>query len=136
MTAAFVLDASAALACASPDQAPSPALRAAVVNRAIEVPALWPFEVQNALTVLRRRGRLDDGAYDMAQTLIEAMRVTVEPPDRAVVRTRTADLADAHGLSVYDAAYLELASRRRLPLATLDANLRKAAKAARVALVE
>lgn len=135
MTGRFVLDASAAIACAMPDEAPPAQIRRAVIAQAIVVPALWPFEVENVLWMLRRRGRLNEAAYDLARTLIEGLNVTIEPPDRLLIQTSVAELAVQHQLTIYDASYLELARRLRLPLATLDGELRRAARAARIKLV-
>lgn len=88
------------------------------------VPSLFWFEIRNILIVSERRKRI--GEADTAGFLqdLAALRLRVdhEPSDEAVMR-----LARKHRLSVYDAAYLELAIRTRAPLATLDAALRQAA---------
>jgi|SRR5581483_5284417 len=88
------------------------------------VPALWWFDVRNILVVNERRGRIS--VSDTAAFLLHLSRLRVQPdlsPDEATVL----HLARNHRLSVYDAAYLEVAKRRALPLATLDADLRIAA---------
>jgi len=129
---AFVLDASAALAWASPDEAPSAELAAAVASGAAVAPSLWPYEVQNVLSVLRRRGRLTGEDWAAAAGAVRAIRIEIETADRRRVEEDVLEVAELHGLTVYDSAYLELAMRRRIPLATLDAVLRKSATSAGV----
>jgi len=98
------------------------------------VPALWPLEVANALTVLRRRRKLTP---DEARTAIEIIRelpVVIDHEAATVAFTRLVDLASEHELTVYDATYIELAARRQLPLASNDARMREAAARAGVDL--
>jgi predicted nucleic acid-binding protein len=96
------------------------------------VPGLWWFEVRNILVVNERRRRITEaGTASFLQNLSQLrVRVDQSPDEGAVLR-----LARTHRLSVYDAAYLELAQREGLALATLDADLRKAAANEGVALV-
>lgn len=97
------------------------------------VPGIWWYELRNALVVNERRGRI--GAEDLRASLADLaeMRISFDTDhDGAVVL----DLAGRNGLSVYDAAYVEVAARRALPLASLDSRLRQAAAASRVALLE
>jgi predicted nucleic acid-binding protein len=94
------------------------------------VPALWWFEIRNILVVNERRGRIAEG--DTAAFLRRLAALPIEQdtnPDEAALLT----LARRHRLSVYDAAYLELAHRRAVALATLDTALVQAAKAEGVA---
>ena len=96
------------------------------------VPALWWFEVRNALIVNERRRRLRE--HETARILRDLSRVALtvdRSPDDATVMT----LARKHRLTVYDAAYLELALREGAALATLDAALAEAASAEAVPLV-
>ena len=91
------------------------------------VPALWPLEVANALTVLRRRRKLTP---DEARTAIEIIRelpAVIDHEAAAIAFTRLVDLALKHELTVYDATYIELARRRQLPLASNDAQMKQAA---------
>jgi len=90
------------------------------------VPALWRTEVLNGLIQAMRRGRLDARGVDDGIAFFERLSVQVDPavPDMMAVRK----LADIHRLTAYDATYLELAARERLPLATNDAALAKAAR--------
>jgi predicted nucleic acid-binding protein len=96
------------------------------------VPALWWFEVRNVLIVGERRRRITEA--DTA-TFLETLAGMAIVTDHSVGEARILRLARHHGLTVYDAAYLELASRRSSPLATLDTDLAAAAKAQAVALL-
>ncbi len=126
----FVLDASIAACWAFDDEDhPSAAL---ALERVREddalVPAIWWFEVRNTLIVNERRGRITEG--DTAAFLRGLSRLGIaidRTPDEGAVLT----LARRHGLTVYDASYLELSLREGLPLATLDGNLARAARAER-----
>ena len=95
-------------------------------QRGALVPGIWCYELRNALVVKERRGRLS--ARDTRATLadLEDMSIArdLDHNDHSVL-----DLSRRHGLSVYQAAYLEVAVRRVLPLASLDHRLREAAKA-------
>ena len=98
------------------------------------VPALWPLEVANVLLVGERRKRIS--AADTAQflALLGTFPIAIDEETTSRAWGDTLGLARAHGLSVYDASYIELAMRRGLPLATLDAKLGAAAAAVGVAL--
>lgn len=132
---AVVFDASAAIACASPDESPSKAIREAARTCTLLVPAVWPFEVYNVLWMLRRRARINADDYRMAQRMIAGWNVELDSPSVTRTGADTLDLAEQFQLTVYDAAYLELARRRRLPLVTLDAELRAAAKKSKITIV-
>lgn len=95
-------------------------------------PALWWFEVRNILVVNERRMRLTEA--DGAAFLRDLARLRVLL-DRTPQESEVLRLARTHRLSVYDAAYLELAERNNIALATLDADLIRAARAEGVALV-
>lgn len=90
------------------------------------VPALWRLEVANTLTVAVRRGRIDAELRRAALADLALLDVTVDQHTDDQAWSETLNLADRFSLSLYDAAYLELARRRDLPLATLDHDLRKA----------
>jgi len=132
--AMFVLDASATIAALAPDEsAPELAhlLENAIVAGAI-APALWQFECENVLVQKAKRGQLSEQArYAVSQTL-RLLNVTLDGENIMQNCATAADLAIKHSLSVYDAAYLELALRMKLPLATLDKRLASAAKAENV----
>lgn len=127
--AALVLDCSMTLAWVLEDERPD--LVANVLDRVVEegalAPTLWPLEVGNALLVAERRGRLS--ASHRAQALRDLAELPITLDDETTSRAwrETMTLAETHDLTLYDAAYLELALRRGLALATLDKALRNAA---------
>jgi predicted nucleic acid-binding protein len=131
---AFVLDASITACWAFPDEDHPAASRALSQIRTEEavVPSLWWFEVRNILVVNARRRRIAESDTAIFLLNLSRLRIRVDrdPGESAVLR-----LARAHRLSVYDAAYLDLAQREGIPLATLDADLQKAAARERVALL-
>ncbi len=130
----FVLDNSVVLAwCMADENHPLAdyALRRATSGRAF-VPGIWWYELRNALLVNERRGRL--GIAETAATLgaVARLRVSIDADHH---EQRVLDLARRCRLTVYDAAYLEVAIRRALPLASLDRRLRDAATASGVPLL-
>jgi predicted nucleic acid-binding protein len=129
----FVIDASVALAWVLPDEQPT-ALAALhhVQNDEGVVPSLWWYEVRNGLIASERRGRVTIEESERALRDLSSLAIAVDANhDGAAVMA----LARKHRLTVYDAAYLELALRTGLPLATLDAALAAAARSERVALI-
>jgi predicted nucleic acid-binding protein len=100
----------------------------------VEVPALWSLEVANALLVLVRRRKLADEERRAGLDWLGGLRVRVDHEVSALAFSRLSELARTYQLSVYDAAYLELSQRRRLPLGCKDGPLRTAAKRAGVGL--
>jgi predicted nucleic acid-binding protein len=91
------------------------------------VPSLWRLEITNGLQIALRRGRINRAFRDRTLAELARMPITVDPDTDSYAWTNTLQLADRFQLTVYDAAYLELAQRRCLPLATLDKTLRAAA---------
>lgn len=100
------------------------------------VPALWPLEVANALLMGERRHRSTEAETSKWIGLLSALPITIDDETNKHAWSESLRLARGHRLSVYDAAYLELAIRRGLPLATLDNPLKIAALAADVTLYE
>jgi len=98
------------------------------------VPNLWHLEAVNVLLVAERRGELEPGEVERFIAQLESLPIVVDPLTSHQVFSRGLGLSRAYKLSTYDAAYLELAIREGLPLASLDKNLIKAAKKAGVAL--
>ena len=96
------------------------------------VPWLWRPEFINALDVAQRRGRMSAAKHRAA--IEHATTLPLRFDDRQLPLGELAKLSAEHELSAYDAIYLELARRRKLPLATLDEDLRRAALAAGVKL--
>ena len=99
------------------------------------VPALWRLEVANILEMSVRRGRTNAAFRDAALADLALLPISVDPETDQHAWGATAMLASRNKLTLYDAAYLELAQRRRLPLATLDRELRAAAISGGVALL-
>jgi len=98
------------------------------------VPALWPLEVANALIVLVRRRKLAEDERQVGLGWLRRLRIRVDHEMSALAFSRLSELAAAHQLSVYDAAYLEWAARRRLVLGCKGGPLRTAARHAGVSL--
>ena len=137
MTRTFVADASVVIAWVHPAQATkqTAAMLDAIADGAtLEVPALWPLEVANALIVLVRRRKLADDERLAALGWLRGLRVRVDLEMSALAFSRLSELAVTHQLSVYDAAYLELAVRKRLMLGCKNGPLRSAATHAGVRL--
>ena len=134
----LVIDASVAVAWCFADETTRFTERVLdLVSRAAEafVPALWPFELANALLGAERRKRITAAQAASFLSRIAALPVTIDPPRISRAADQILSIARQHSLTVYDAAYLELAVRRGLPLATLDDPLRRAAAAAGVTLI-
>jgi predicted nucleic acid-binding protein len=130
----FVLDNSVALAwCFEDEQTPAVmALLDRLTETGAGAPLLWPLEALNGLLVAERRGRLDAAKRARLAGFLRELPITLDRDTADRVWDTTLGLAARFKLSVYDAAYLELAQRRRLPLATLDRELRDAAIASQV----
>ena len=99
------------------------------------VPGLWRLEIANVLEMSVRRGSHDAAFREMTLADLALLPIQVDPDTNDRAWGATIRLAERHRLTVYDAAYLELALRRGLPLATLDRELRVAAKAEDVTLL-
>jgi len=130
MNPAFIIDCSIAMAWLFHDEATpkTTALLHRLANDTAVVPAWWFVEITNVLAMAERKGRIvptqsDAFIADLSKLGIER---DDEAPDRAF--SHLLPLCRAHRLTSYDAIYLELAIRRSLPLATLDLDLRRAAK--------
>ena len=131
---AFVLDASVAVNWLLDDELdPKTAIVMVRIarDRAL-VPQLWHLEVRNALLMAERRGRITANGLEERRYALGRLLVSTDtPPDLEAAFA----LARTHGLTFYDALYLELAQRRQAALATLDTALGRAAVAAGIALL-
>ncbi len=140
MAEGLVLDASVAISWCFPNDPSENTLYSRTILEHIEesdpfVPEIWPFEIANGIFV----------AYSKRKRIIEAdifeyIQLLESLPIRVVSREwlgniRLESLARKHNLAAYDVAYLDLAIRERLPLATSDQELKKAALAEGVALI-
>jgi predicted nucleic acid-binding protein len=99
------------------------------------VPGLWKLEVANILETGVKRGRHDAAFRNSTLADLALLPISVDTETDRQAWGATLQLSERHGLTIYDAAYLELALRRGLPLATLDAQLRRAAQAEGVVVV-
>lgn len=99
------------------------------------VPGLWRLEVANVLEMGVRRKRHGADFRDATIADLTLLSIRVDPETDLQAWDATLQLAIRHQLTLYDAAYLELALRRDLPLATLDQDLCHAAKAEKVRLL-
>jgi len=126
----LVLDSSATLAWIYSDETTDSIRRLfdAVADEGAVVPALWRLEIANSLTVAVRRGRIDANFRRAVLSDLALLDITADDHTDVHAWGETLSVADRFQLTVYDAAYLELAQRRNLPLATLDRELRVAAK--------
>lgn len=130
--ASFVVDASAALAWCFEDEASSwtdGLLERLRQGDRIVVPAHWPTEISNGLLMALRKKRIKTGQPALFWDELARLPIETEAALTASQAKAVLALGEKHVLTVYDAAYLELAYRRQLPLGTLDSDLRKAAQA-------
>jgi predicted nucleic acid-binding protein len=127
----FVVDTSITLAWCFEDEHTKPVMD--LLDRVAEAgafaPSLWPLEVLNGLLMAERRRRIHARQRVELAGFLHDLPVTLDTETTEHAWTTTIQLAERHRLSAYDACYLELALRRKLPLATLDADLVRAAKA-------
>jgi len=99
------------------------------------VPGIWPLEFANVLLVAGRRKRITEADATRLRELVMALPITVVPDRVSHIMTETLQLARHHGLSVYDASYLDLALREGASLATLDGRLQAASRRCSVELL-
>ena len=128
----IVIDASVALAWCFPDEASdyADAVLVALEDRTVIVPAIWPVEITNALLVGERRKRIRQPEVRRFVELLKGLNILEDGQPFADTVSNILPLAREYDLSAYDAAYLDVAVRHGAPLATLDAALQKAARAA------
>ena len=135
---AFVVDASVTMAWCFLDEATS--YTWAVLDRLQDtgavVPTIWPLDVASVLLVGERRQRLTAAETTRFVQTLQGLPITVDDGEMTGALGPILALGREHGLSAYDAAYLELAMRLGLPLATQDARLSAAAARTGVPLIE
>jgi predicted nucleic acid-binding protein len=134
----FVLDASTALSWCFEDEATDEgdALLGRLQSEFAIVPGHWPLEIANGLIIAERRRRLDSSRIERYLTVLADLDIRTDAltPERAL--GDVLHLARDARLTSYDAAYLDLALREGLPLATRDAMLASAARRAGIAVIE
>jgi len=133
----FVVDSSLTMAWYLEDERDdyADATHAALIGGAEAlVPPLWPYEVANGFRMAERRRRVQAAEIPRVLALLAPLPIQVQVTAHERAQREVLALALQEGLTCYDAAYLELAMREGLPLATLDAQLKSAA--ARVGVAE
>ena len=133
----FVVDASVTLAWCFEDEQTAPLM--ALLDRLAEhgavAPQLWPIEALNGLLTAERRRRIDTAVRQRLTGFLRELPIAIDDETAGRAWTATSLLAERHGLTAYDATYLELALRLGLPLATRDSKLSVAARDAGVTLL-
>ena len=129
----IVLDASAAASWIMPDEVSDAAVKlyaeATQPNEVFHAPSLWIWETGNILVMGQARGRIDQAQAEHASNLLAAAHISFDPVPSLHRRGQIMRLAQAHGLTFYDACYLELVLRLNGQLASLDKKLVAAGRA-------
>ena len=126
----FVLDCSATMAWCFSDEASQKTqklLDSLTLNRRAYAPSVWSLEVTNVLLIGERRNRISQRDAARFLTLLWTLPIHIDTAITQTTVQRILDLGRNHQISAYDAAYLELALRKAVPLATLDNKLRTVA---------
>lgn len=134
----MVLDASVALAWCFEDESSNlteGVLELLAHGTEAIVPSIWPLELVNALLVAERRERITIAQVTALLQRIGRLPISLDPAHSGHLFGQVPPLARQQGLTAYDAAYLELALREGLPLATLDSRLQQAAGRVGIALI-
>lgn len=105
-------------------------------NAALLAPAIWPFEVANALLVIERRGRITGDDATLAAERVRELCVRVNGSTDDTSIRELVWTGRLRALTVNDAAYLDLAFRSQCPLSTFDDQLAAAARQAGVAVID
>jgi len=129
MTPTFVIDCSITMAWCFSDEstAATVGIQDRLVREACVVPVHWPLEVANVLAMAEKRKRIAEPASTQFLSLLSVMEIHVDLESSSRAFGYALPLCRSHGLTSYDAAYLDLALCRQLPLASLDDALRRAA---------
>lgn len=133
----FVLDNSVAMCWLLNDGRPADAAYALSVLDALKqtgamVPGIWALEAANVVAKAEAKGLVTEARTQVFVATLTRLNITTDKATASQALSDTLNLARRYKLSAYDAAYLELALREGLPLATLDGDLEKAAKKAGV----
>jgi predicted nucleic acid-binding protein len=125
-----VLDASVALSWCFKNEATTIGDRVLerLANAAASVPAIWHLEIANVLALSERRGRITPARSTEFIALLETLAIVIDEDTPSRALGRVLDLARAERLTAYDAAYLELAMRLGVPLASKDGDMCDAAE--------
>lgn len=111
------------------------ALRDGLVQNNCYVPSIWPLEVNNVLWVSTRNKKITDLQAERFKYLLKSLPIEIDLKASDMINDVIFELSKKYNISCYDAAYLELSLREKLPLATLDKGLSKASKNTGIKLV-
>lgn len=114
----------------------SRAVLAALKTTYAVVPALWPFEIASGLAIAERRKRISQNQIAEFLETLRRLSIQVERREAIWICQATTRLAREHNVTAYDAAYLDLAKREQMQLATLDLDLQEAGRSLGIAAVE
>jgi predicted nucleic acid-binding protein len=133
----FVLDSSVALAWVLPDEQSEAAdlIAERLEHDFAVVPAVWPLEVLNALLMANRRARIGEDNVQRLLSHLGALPIEIEQIEMTQMLDAISSIARRHNLTSYDAAYIELAKRRAMPIATFDEKLKDACSAERIGVM-
>jgi len=134
----FVVDASVVLTWCFPDENSAVAQRVALMFKQGDsaiAPSFWPHEILNGLLVGEKRKRISSRLVQTFLADLAALPIVLQPSAAESIFVQIRILCREHGLTPYDAAYLDLAQANGLPLATLDQNLIRACGKAGVELI-
>lgn len=133
----LVIDSSVALAWLYSEELTAPVQQVfeQVLQTRAWVPSLWRLEVGNSLEMAVRRRRIDAAFQRASLADLSQLNISIDPDTDRFAWSETLEIAQRHHLTLYDAAYLELARRLDVPLATLDGELRAGADAEGIALL-
>jgi predicted nucleic acid-binding protein len=136
MTGSFVVDNSVVMAWCFSDESneKTEGLLDRLLDGKAYVPSIWPLEVANVLLVAERKKRIGEADTSRFLTLLARLPIVVDRENSTSVHEMVM-LARNHGLTSYDASYLDLAMKRGLPLATQDKTLIQAAMKCNVILI-
>ncbi len=127
----FVLDCSITMAWFFQDEETSytTAVRRSLGENAHAfVPSIWMFEVGNVFIISERRKRINEDKTALLLAQLKILPIHIEETPTFIITRNIMDIARKYQLSTYDAAYLELAIRKEIPISSLDKDLKKAAK--------
>ena len=130
----FVLDCSMTMAWIFADESNehTQSIQESLLDQDAVVPALWSIEVSNVILVATRRKRIKKAEWPELFERLKDLPIIQDTQSFSQVSNKCISLAHQHSLSVYDAVYLELAHRLKIPLASLDKKLKKAAQAIKI----
>ena len=132
----FVVDCSVTMAWCFKDEEDEYSLSAleALGGATAVAPSIWPLEVANVLVIAERRDRVSEADSQRFLALLGGLPIAIDRAIAALRMPQLVALARHHRLSAYDAAYLDLAQREAVPLATRDLSLRRAMHSAGIEL--